>query len=164
MWALAEPNVKISDNYEFAALVSMVEQGNPDNGQGLIIQYKDGKKGLPSYLFFIINPIKQTYWFGSNNPNNNEWKTHNKFTGNIYNIYSSAINKFTNGNGAAGITDNKIAVQKNGDKFSLYINNKLMEVITITKANDELKNFVGIGIVNNHRQKTVIKQISFSAN
>ena len=158
-WALAEPTVKISDNYEYAALVSMVEQGHSDNGQGVIIQYKNGKKGLPSYLFFIINPIKQTYWFGSNNPNNNEWKTHNKFTGNVYNIYSSVINKFTQ-----GIADNKIAVQKNGDKFSLYINNQLIEEVTITKANDELKNFVGIGIVTNHKQKSAIKQVSFSAN
>jgi hypothetical protein len=106
----------------------------------------------------MVNPMQQRYWFGSNNPNNNEWKTYNKFTGNIYDVKSTAINEHV----AGKPTDNLLSVKKSGNKFYLYINKQLVEEVEIGKKDQALTNFAGIGIVTNHRQQAAIRKISFS--
>jgi hypothetical protein len=157
-WAVAEPTVKTGDDYTYSMLVSMVKQEHQDAAQGIIIRYRDGKKGQPCNLFFMVNPMQQRYWFGSNNPNNNEWKTYNKFTGNIYDVKSTAINEHV----AGKPTDNLLSVKKSGNKFYLYINKQLVEEVEIGKKDQALTNFAGIGIVTNHRQQAAIRKISFS--
>ncbi len=159
-WALTKPNVNKPVNYTFSAIEVMAENKNSDCGHGLIIQYRDGKKDQPAHLYFIINPIKQTYWFGSYSPGKNEWTTYNHYTGNTYNIFTTVINKHTNG--PTALTKNLISVKKEANRFLLYINNQLVETVEINKKNDALRNFEGIGIVTVHKQSSGIERISLS--
>ncbi len=162
-WALTKSGANKPVNYTFSAVVSMSKQNNSDGGQGLIIQYKDGKKGDPSHLYFIINPMKQTFWFGSQNPNNNKWTTHNHYSGYVYNIYSAAINKYNSNSNDAPITKNLISIKKEANRFLLYINNQLVDTIELDKNNDVLRNFEGIGLVTVHSQESAFERISLSA-
>jgi hypothetical protein len=159
-WALTKPNVNKPVNYTFSAIEVMAENKNIDCGHGLIIQYMDGKKDHPAHLYFIINPIKQTYWFGSYSPGKNEWTTYNHYTGNTYNIFTNVINKHTNG--PAALTRNIISVKKEADRFLLYINNQLVDTVELNKKNDALRNFEGIGIVTVYKQSSGIERISLS--
>ena len=159
-WTLTKPNANKPVNYTFSAIVGMAENKNNDCGQGLIIQYRDGKKDELARLYFIINPIKQTYWFGSYSPGKNEWATHNHYTGNTYNIFTNAINKHSNELSTS--TKNTISVKKEANRFLLFINNQLVDTVEISKKNDALKNFEGIGIVTVHKQSSGVDSISLS--
>lgn len=159
-WALTKPDANKPGNYTLSAILGMAENKNNDCGQGLIIQYRDGKKDELARLFFIINPIKQTYWFGSYSPGKNEWATHNHYTGNTYNIFTNAINKHSNG--ANMLTKNIISVKKEANRFLLYINNQLVDTVELNKKNDALRNFEGIGIVTVHKQSSGVDRISLS--
>lgn len=160
-WTITKPNADKPVNYTFTADFTMWLQENSDGGQGLIIQYKDGKKGEACHLYFLINPMKQTFWFGSQNPNKNEWTTHNHYTGNTYNIFSKAINKHEK-NDRKTFTNNILSVKKEADRFLLYINNQLVDTVELNKKNDALRNFEGIGIVTVHKQSSGIERISLS--
>lgn len=161
-WTITKPNVNKPVNYTLTADFSMWLQENTDGGQGLIIQYRDGKKGEPCRLYFLINPMKQTFWFGSQDPNKNEWTTHNNYTGNNYNIFSAVINKHAK-NDRNTFTNNILSVKKETDRFLLYINNQLVDTVELNKKNDALRNFEGIGIVTVHKQSSAVEKISLSA-
>ena len=118
------------------------------------------KKDELARLYFIINPIKQTYWFGSYSPGKHEWATHNHYTGNTYNIFTNAINKHSNELSTS--TKNTISVKKEANRFLLFINNQLVDTVEISKKNDALKNFEGIGIVTVHKQSSGVDSISLS--
>jgi WD40 repeat protein len=159
-WTLTKPDANKPVNYTFSAIMGMAENKNSDCGQGLIIQYRDGKKNEPARLYFIINPIKQTYWFGSYSPGKNEWTTHNHYTGNTYNIFTNAINKHSNESKTS--TKNTISVKKEANRFLLFINNQLVDTVELNKKNDALRNFEGIGIVTVHKQSSGVDRISLS--
>ena len=159
-WTLTKPDANKPVNYTFSAIMGMAENKNSDCGQGLIIQYRDGKKNEPARLYFIINPIKQTYWFGSYSPGKNEWTTHNHYTGNSYNIFTNAINKHSNESKTS--TKNTISVKKEANRFLLFINNQLVDTVELNKKNDALRNFEGIGIVTVHKQSSGVDRISLS--
>ncbi|MFN8250822.1 MAG: hypothetical protein U0V75_02985 [Ferruginibacter sp.] len=159
-WAMATPNVGKFDTYTYAAILGMASSGSGEFGQGLMILYKDGKKGDYSRLYFLIDPVTATYWFGSQNPNNNKWETHNHYTGTTYNIQSPKINKFVND--GKSIARNTLAIEKQSDRFLLYINGSLVDTVILDKKNEALSNFEGIGIVTVGRQTSMVEKLSFA--
>lgn len=159
-WAMATPNVGKFATYTYAAIMGLAKAQGSEFGQGLMILFKDGRKGDFSRLYFLIDPTKQTYWFGSQNPNTGKWETHNHYTGNTYNIFSAAINKYIDDGNT--ITKNSIAIEKQADKFLLYINNQLVDTVELNKKNDVLNNFEGIGIVTVDKQISSVDKLSFS--
>lgn len=77
-----------------------------------------------------------------------------------YNIFTNAINKHSNELSTS--TKNTISVKKEANRFLLFINNQLVDTVEISKKNDALKNFEGIGIVTVHKQSSGVDSISLS--
>ncbi len=158
-WAIGNLYSNRPASYTYTGRFNQHTTGSPNTGAGLMLLVNKTKKEGPVHVLFIVSPVNQTWWFGSYNPNNNEWKTYNKYTGTAYNINSNYIQKMT----ASGSATNQLSVQKQGDKIFLYINGQLVETVEITKKNSELNVFSGLGIATNEKGSGSISRISFSA-
>jgi len=158
-WATGNLYSNRPGSYTYTGRFNQHTTGSPETGAGLMLLVNKTKKEGAVHVLFIINPVKQTWWFGSFNPNNNEWKTYNKYTGTAYNISSNLIHKLP----AGGSATNQLSVQKQDNKILLYINGQLVETVEITKKNSELNVFSGLGIATHEKGTGSISRISFSA-
>lgn len=158
-WTTASTNADRPGNYTYAARFNQLTAGSSNTGAGLLLLVNKTKKEEPVHVLFIVNPVKQNWWFGSFNPNNNEWKTYNKYSDTNYNISSDFIRKLPQ----TGSVVNQLSLQKQGNKILLSINGQLVETVEITKKNNELNEFFGLGIATNDKGSGSISRISFSA-
>ena len=119
--------------------------GNGGNGAGIIISGRDSK-----YYYFIIDPVKQQYWVGSEQKGT--WKTYNPYEASNYWQGSQAIQPL----GEA----NNLKVLKNADNITFTINGQAvfrgplqpdfaelpgssyMGIVTCTVMKIEVDNFV----------------------
>lgn len=58
-WTLTKPDANKPVNYTFSAIMGMAENKNSDCGQGLIIQYRDGKKMNRLVYILSLTPLSK---------------------------------------------------------------------------------------------------------
>lgn len=106
-------------------------------------------------IFFLVSAVEQTYFFGYYNITANEWvKIYTSPPGE--NKSSGYINKLNE----KGDATNTLALARNGNTISLYVNDKLLEELSIS-ARSCLNTIQGIGLAGVGRQAYFVGNINF---
>lgn len=106
-------------------------------------------------IFFLVSAVEQTYFFGYYNITANEWvKIYKSPPGE--NKSSGYINKLNE----KGDATNTLALARNGNTISLYVNDKLLEELSIS-ARSCLNTIQGIGLAGVGRQAYFVNKINF---
>lgn len=157
-WALADMKSGSLKDFTYTANIKTITSEDEKGSSGLLMQAKQNPAEKNINILFLVNPLKQTYWFGYYNTNNQESKALVHSTDNQAHIYSKAIQKLVPGK----TVENLLSMVKSGDNIDLLINSQKVQSIPINFSNAILKYMYGIGLASLKKAETEVDKISFS--
>jgi hypothetical protein len=141
----------------YEATFNNVKGESASASTGLVLKATSNNQGIK--ILFTVNHFNQTYYFGLYNQGTQTWHILNRRIKENQSNFSAVINKL---DAAKESVSNKLKIQRSGNNFLLYVNNKLVETVKVNIPASELNKLHGIGIVGEGKQGYYVNNIRFS--
>ena len=152
LWTHADlPYAPFPPFWYYELSFTSLEDDTSFTSTGLLLKATSNKEEI--IIIFTANPANQTYYFGLYNAVSKTWRTLNTLVNKSKYNSSDAISQKGR---------NKLKIERSGNKFLLYINNKLVETVKVVQPNSELNKLHGIGVAGEGKHGYYVDNIKFS--